>query len=209
MRHSKYERRAEQEREKRRMERERGFAKRFLQHLNQIPIQYEEGYTMDFSKLLTIPIEVYQPLIKLPEKCLEEKIEEIEIKIRSLRGVKCEIVKKMKRKSTILEVKQAILKEGLEKEDLKLYQIKLLNKGKVQPNERMIEDILTLDETMLIFHLIILEKKEEKNEEKGLNEEFWKELKIFLSKKLEASLSDEIYHIFEEAGKNINIYEKK
>ncbi|KAG4302433.1 hypothetical protein PCK1_001269 [Pneumocystis canis] len=227
------------------MEEEKSFAKGFLQSLSQKQVQFSENFISPLSKLTEVPLELIQPEIPLPGRnkvnSLTEKgtglllsfsflkkakiLKKVNVTVKSLRGPKKVINIEMKLDDTILNVKQKV-SEGY---GVELSQIRLLNKGKILTNMKLISEILELDHTEISLQAMIMEKKistqdaqlpscevQAKNEvfEKNsslntqsdsipqpiiLDTAFWEDLKSFLSKKLDNNACITVYNTFKQA----------
>ncbi|KAG5436991.1 hypothetical protein PCANB_001266 [Pneumocystis canis] len=210
------------------MEEEKSFAKGFLQSLSQKQVQFSENFISPLSKLTEVPLELIQPEIPLPGRNKVNSLTEkgtVNVTVKSLRGPKKVINIEMKLDDTILNVKQKV-SEGY---GVELSQIRLLNKGKILTNMKLISEILELDQTEISLQAMIMEKKistqdaqlpscevQAKNEvfEKNsslntqsdsipqpiiLDTAFWEDLKSFLSKKLDNNACITVYNTFKQA----------
>ncbi|CCJ30497.1 unnamed protein product [Pneumocystis jirovecii] len=186
------------------MEAEKCFARSFLQQLEQKPVKFSEEFIAPLSRLDIVPQELNLPEINLPQwdGLNELRIEEqIDITIKTLRGPKKTTNIKARHSDTIYCIKKSVSNAF----NVDLSQIRLLNKGKVLMDTKLVSDILESNQTKALLQLMIMEKKvpaektqisckitepttttqNETVQLLKLDTSFWEDLKAFLSTKLD------------------------
>ncbi|KAG5519014.1 hypothetical protein PMAC_002545 [Pneumocystis sp. 'macacae'] len=190
-----------------------------LSRLEMVPQEVILNIKKIFDKIqLNLP-EINLPLWKGIEEDENEDSETVDITIKTLRGPKKTVDIKVQRSDTIYSIKKSV--SGIF--NVELSQVRLLNKGKVLTDTKSISDILELSQTRLLLQVIIMEKKMHTEETQSsckmteaasttqnktihsleLSADFWKDLEIFLSTKLNNNTCHTLYNIFKEAYANI------
>ncbi|KTW30545.1 uncharacterized protein T551_01828 [Pneumocystis jirovecii RU7] len=218
------------------MEAEKCFARSFLQQLEQKPVKFSEEFIAPLSRLDIVPQEVILnekkkltkiqlnlPEINLPQwdglnEVEKRDSEQIDITIKTLRGPKKTTNIKARHSDTIYCIKKSVSNAF----NVDLSQIRLLNKGKVLMDTKLVSDILESNQTKALLQLMIMEKKvpaektqisckitepttttqNETVQLLKLDTSFWEDLKAFLSTKLDSNTCHALYNIFKQAYAN-------
>ncbi|KAG4304240.1 hypothetical protein PORY_002421 [Pneumocystis oryctolagi] len=216
------------------IESEKSFSRSFLKQLEQKQVYFSEEFIAPLSRLETVPYELDQPKMDLPEWKGMKKTENndseetVNITIKTLRGPKKTVNIKAQRSDTILCIKKNVSKAL----NIDLSQVRLLNKGKVLVDTKLVSDVLELGQTKIVLQTIIMEKmpvqetrfsSEAIETQNGtfqvnitydtqvshsnlhsieLDAAFWEDLKSFLLTKLDNNTCNTLYNIFKQAYVN-------